>query len=65
MFCLFPPTKVSKPDFYIIIKLKKIMSLNISVVDAGARYGLHPTWAELRGIVNFHLFEMDNNEAAS
>jgi len=34
------------------------------VVDAGARYGLHPSWAEMRGIVRFHLFEMDPSEAA-
>jgi len=37
--------------------------LEITVIDAGARYGLHPTWAELRGSVNFHLFEMDAIEA--
>jgi FkbM family methyltransferase len=34
------------------------------VIDAGARYGLHPSWAELRGAVTFHLFEMDPIEAA-
>ena len=33
------------------------------VVDAGARYGLHPSWAELRGVASFHLFEMDPVEA--
>ena len=33
------------------------------VVDAGARYGLHPTWADLRGVAEFHLFEMDQGEA--
>jgi FkbM family methyltransferase len=38
--------------------------LDCVVVDAGARYGLHPSWAELRGIVEFHLFEMDQDEAA-
>src|SRR5215470_7647844 len=37
--------------------------LNCVVVDAGARYGLHPSWAELRGIAEFHLFEMDADEA--
>jgi FkbM family methyltransferase len=40
------------------------MSLNCVVIDAGARYGLHPTWADLRGVVEFHLFEMDAVEAA-
>jgi FkbM family methyltransferase len=34
------------------------------VVDAGARYGLHPSWAELRGCAEFHLFEMDREEAS-
>ncbi len=33
------------------------------VVDAGARYGLHPTWADLRGAAEFHMFEMDKVEA--
>lgn len=36
---------------------------SIVVLDAGSRYGLHPTWAELRGIAEFHLFEMDTIEA--
>lgn len=39
------------------------MPINCVVVDAGARYGLHPSWAELRGLVDFHLFEMDADEA--
>ena len=33
------------------------------VVDGGARYGLHPTWTDLRGIAELHLFEMDVQEA--
>jgi FkbM family methyltransferase len=37
--------------------------LNCLIVDAGARYGLHPSWAELRGIAEFHLFEIDQEEA--
>jgi len=37
--------------------------LNCVVVDAGARYGLHPTWVDLRGLAEFHLFEMDPEEA--
>jgi FkbM family methyltransferase len=40
------------------------MSIDCVVIDAGARYGLHPTWAELRGLADFHMFEMDNVEAA-
>jgi FkbM family methyltransferase len=40
------------------------MAVNCVVVDAGARYGLHPTWAPLRGLADFHLFEMDAQEAA-
>jgi len=38
--------------------------LDCVVVDAGARYGLHPSWADLRGLAEFHLFEMDEEEAA-
>ncbi|MCF8475814.1 MAG: FkbM family methyltransferase [Pseudolabrys sp.] len=37
--------------------------LSCVVVDAGARYGLHPSWAQLREIAEFHLFEMDADEA--
>lgn len=37
--------------------------VSLVVVDAGARYGLHPTWADMRGIAEFHLFEMDEKEA--
>jgi FkbM family methyltransferase len=40
------------------------MSIGCFVIDAGARYGLHPSWAELRGLADFHLFEMDGEEAA-
>jgi FkbM family methyltransferase len=40
------------------------MSMNCVVIDAGARYGLHPTWAELRSLAEFHMFEMDGEEAA-
>jgi FkbM family methyltransferase len=40
------------------------MAIECVVIDAGARYGLHPTWAELRGAATFHLFEMDGDEAS-
>ena len=40
------------------------MTIDCTVIDAGARYGLHPTWAELRSLATFHLFEMDADEAA-
>lgn len=40
------------------------MTIDCTVIDAGARYGLHPTWAELRSLATFHLFEMDPDEAA-
>jgi len=39
------------------------MSIECVVVDAGARYGLHPTWEELRSLAQFHLFEMDHEES--
>lgn len=37
---------------------------SLVVLDAGARYGLHPSWAALREIAEFHLFEVDADEAA-
>lgn len=40
------------------------MAIDCVVLDAGARYGLHPTWAEFRSLMAFHLFEMDADEAA-
>jgi len=39
------------------------MGIDCVVIDAGARYGLHPTWAEYQSLATFHLFEMDANEA--
>jgi FkbM family methyltransferase len=41
----------------------RLAPLNCVVLDAGARYGLHPTWSELRDIASFHLFELDAEEA--
>jgi FkbM family methyltransferase len=32
------------------------------VVDAGARYGLHPTWSPASTLCDFFLFEVDNDE---
>lgn len=37
-------------------------SIPLAVVDAGARYGIHPTLEELRDIAQFHLFEVDSME---
>ena len=34
------------------------------VVDAGARYGLHPTWEPAAAMAQFHLFEPEPVEAA-
>jgi FkbM family methyltransferase len=39
------------------------MGIETVVIDAGARYGLHPSWSDLRGLVEFHLFELDEDEA--
>ena len=36
---------------------------NCLVVDAGARYGLHPSWRDTRDICEFHLFEPEPIEA--
>ena len=38
-------------------------SWNCLVVDAGARYGLHPSWRAARDICEFHLFEPEPLEA--
>jgi FkbM family methyltransferase len=44
-------------------QMKHSANIDCVVVDGGARYGLHPTWADLRTIAQFHLFEMDVQEA--
>ena len=36
---------------------------NCLVIDAGARYGLHPSWRDTRDICEFHLFEPEPIEA--
>src|SRR5437667_7659206 len=33
------------------------------VIDAGGRYGLHPTWKPFRGELEYYLFEPDPAEA--
>jgi FkbM family methyltransferase len=38
------------------------MKIKINIVDAGSRYGIHPNFEELRGIADFHLFEVDKDE---
>jgi len=39
-------------------------STNCVVVDAGARYGLHPNWRLAEGFAHFHLYEAEPVEAA-
>ena len=39
------------------------MSIECRVIDAGARYGLHPSWESFIGIAEFHLFEPDAEES--
>lgn len=39
------------------------MLIDFGVIDAGARYGLHPSWESLINLANFYLFEPDNQEA--
>ncbi len=36
--------------------------LDCNVIDAGARYGLHPSWQSMETLVNFFLFEADDKE---
>lgn len=38
-------------------------SKKTTVVDIGARYGLHPTWKNFSGAVEFHLIDADPVEA--
>ncbi len=35
-----------------------------TVIDAGGRYGLHPTWKRFTGKLSYHLFEPDPDESA-
>jgi FkbM family methyltransferase len=34
-----------------------------TIIDAGGRYGLHPTWKEFSGEMKYYLFEPDSREA--
>tara|TARA_R110000772_G_scaffold73216_6_gene159883 strand:+ start:23213 stop:24175 length:963 start_codon:yes stop_codon:yes gene_type:complete len=38
--------------------------IECTVVDAGARYGLHPSWQSVDRLAAFHLFETDHDEVA-
>lgn len=37
--------------------------LNMIVIDAGGRYGIHPTWKTVKGDLAYYLFEPDAQEA--
>ena len=39
-------------------------NLKTTVLDAGGRYGIHPTWKPFTGEVEYHLFEPDPIESA-
>lgn len=39
-------------------------NIHTTVIDAGGRYGLHPTWKPFAGELNYYLFEPDSTEAA-
>lgn len=39
-------------------------NLEMKVLDAGGRYGIHPTWKLFTGELNYHLFEPDPIESA-
>lgn len=39
-------------------------NIHTTVIDAGGRYGLHPTWKPFTGELNYFLFEPDSIEAA-
>lgn len=44
--------------------MQKLSSVRTVVIDAGGRYGLHPTWKQFRGELRYELFEPDPEEAA-
>jgi len=46
------------------VKMKVLNDENFVVVDAGARYGLHPSWKPAEQIAQFHMFEAEPVEAA-
>lgn len=39
------------------------MTIELNVIDAGARYGLHPSWQPVRNLARLFLFEVDADEA--
>jgi FkbM family methyltransferase len=55
--------QITPYDMAIAPQMTHPEKIDCVVVDGGARYGLHPTWADLRSIAQFHLFEMDVQEA--
>lgn len=40
------------------------MNTETNIIDAGGRYGLHPTWKDFSGEMKYYLFEPDSTEAA-
>jgi FkbM family methyltransferase len=38
-------------------------NIHTTVIDAGGRFGLHPSWSKFKGELNYHLFEPDKVEA--
>jgi hypothetical protein len=38
------------------------MSVKTTVIDAGGRYGIHPTWKGFSGELAYYLFEPDSSE---
>ena len=38
------------------------MNIKTTVIDAGGRYGLHPTWKSFSGELAYYLFEPDSSE---
>ena len=40
------------------------LDLKTTVLDAGGRYGIHPTWKPFTGELKYYLFEPDPSERA-
>jgi len=38
-------------------------NVNTIVIDAGGRFGVHPSWKKFDGELSYHMFEPDDIEA--
>ena len=43
--------------------MRNMKKINTQIIDAGGRFGLHPTWKDFTGEMRYYLFEPDKLEA--